>query len=88
MWKVTKTMEKWTTKQSAFIHQIHCACAQWERERDAGAARGICVAARTAVSRHPQQKKSLQSPTLFTTLVCGMRYLRRESGASASGSCP
>jgi hypothetical protein len=28
-----------------------------------------------AVSLHPQQKKSLQSPTLFTTESCGMRYL-------------
>ena len=32
-----------------------------------------------AVRRHPQQKKSLQSPTLLTTDVYGMRYFSLES---------
>jgi hypothetical protein len=44
----------------------------WQRVRVATGGGALHCA---AVSLHPQQKKSLQSPTLFTTESCGMRYL-------------
>jgi len=43
---------------------------------------------RTAVNLHPQQQKSWQSPTLLTTEVLGMRYLRWLAGLTDVKSYP
>tara|TARA_B110001450_G_scaffold217912_1_gene212110 strand:- start:6218 stop:6505 length:288 start_codon:yes stop_codon:yes gene_type:complete len=78
-------------KQSRFSHQMCCACAQFKGGVWFGGAEyGVCVCvlmdvfekefARTAVSRGPAHRQSRQSPTLLTTEVLGMRYLKTLHG--------